>query len=490
MKPAVLLAVLAFVLVTFPHGFLAAGRGVYAQERRLPPALSRGSVRLVDAAAPGVQPRRTGRVRVVGHSLADDDGPFLGLGVSYFTALWRFEHDRERLESDLAFLSRQGFNYYRMLSMVGYYPAWDGREIAPVAFTNREGKRVEAWPDYWRQLPRLVDLAYDEYGMRTQITIFADAQLVPRKAARVEHMRKLLADVVPGREHKIIMLEVANEAWQNGFPGDEGVADLREFAKYLDARTRIPVAITSNHDWPELGSPEAFGQVYADSAADLATWHFSRDRRTDDGWKPVYDCWEFGDRPGFPPVSSNEPIGPGSSVNAEREPIRLVMAAAFAYTAKLPMYVFHGEAGVFGKSRFEDAPGIDRFGHVLRLLPGDLPGWQRNDGKEEGAPFTVFAGGKADRYWPEVESAPDGCVRNTGGRTGDRFVCVPIGIRPGGLPLRARLPLQFTAHDSLTGKALKSATMRLGERLTLPPGPGALLILGRILPGDAKESDG
>jgi hypothetical protein len=71
------------------------------------------------AAAPPLA-RRSGRVRVIDHSLVDDGGPFLGLGVSYFTALWRCKNDRPRLKSDLAFLSRQGFNYFRMLSMVGW----------------------------------------------------------------------------------------------------------------------------------------------------------------------------------------------------------------------------------------------------------------------------------------------------------------------------------------------------------------------------------
>lgn len=437
---------------------------------------------------PAAQPDgpRTGCVRIVSHSLTDDNGPFLGLGVSYFTALWRCKHDRERLESDLAFLARQGFNYYRMLSMVGYFPAWAGRESAPVAFTGREGRRVDAWPDYWEQLGRLIDLAYDRYELRAQITVFADAQLMPQKEARIEHMRKLLAEVLAGREHKIILLEVANEAWQNGFPGADGVADLREFARYLGDRTEIPVAISSNHDGHGTGEATAFDRVYANSAADIATWHFSRDRRTDAGWKPVYDCWEFADRTGFPPVSSNEPIGPGSSVNTEAEPIRLAMAAAFAYTAKLPMYVFHCEAGVFGKTRFQDTPAIDRFGPILRLLPPDLPNWQRNDGKDTNALFTVFAGGTPNRYWPEVASARDGCVRNTGSRKADRFVCVPIGIRPGGLELQARQALDFVAYDPLTGKTEKSATVQPGEKLTLPPGPGALLILGRVLSTNAN----
>jgi hypothetical protein len=395
--------------------------------------------------------------------------------------LWRCKNDRARLESDFDFLSRHGFNYYRMLSMVGYYPAWDGREIAPVSFANREGKRVEAWPDYWQQLSELIDRAYDRYGMRAQITIFADAQLMPQKQHRIDHMHKLL-EITRGREHKVIMLEVANEAWQNGFPGQQGVRELREFAEYLNNRTEIPIAITSNHGSSDSNGTTAFDRLYAGAKADLATWHFSRDRRADDGWKPVYDCWELADRRNFPPVCSNEPIGPGSSVDSEAEPIRLVMAAAFAYAAKLPMYVFHSEAGVFGKTRFEDTPAIDRFRQLQRLLPSDLPNWQRNDGKEASAPFTVYAGGLANRYWPEVKDARDGCVRNTGSRKDEQFVCVPIGIRSGGLQLEARETLKFTAYDPLSGEPLKSATLGAGARLILPSGRGALVILGRIMP--------
>ena len=459
-----------------------------AAETRDKPSDPVGARLSAAAASPTVEPAaaqlvagaRQGRVRLNGHSLVDDGGPFLGLGVSYFTALWRGKNDRARLESDLAFLSRQGFNYYRMLSMVGYYPAWKGLEIAPVSFRNRNGQSVAAWPDYWTQLRELIDLAYDGYGLRAQITIFADAQLMPQKEARLEHMRKLLEEVIPGREHKIMLIEVANEAWQNGFPGDEGVAQLREFARYLNRRTEIPVAITSNHDWPSLGSSRGFDQVYRGGVADIATWHFSRDRREDGGWEPVYDCWELGDRAGFPPVSSNEPIGPGSSVNTEKEPIRLVMAAAFAYVAKLPMYVFHSEAGVFGKTRFQETPAVTEFKTMLRLLPPDLPGWQRNDGKEANAPFTVFAGGQANRYWPEVNAARDGCVRNIGSRKADRFVCVPIGIRDEGLELKARHTMEFEVFNPLTGAEVKSARLESGETVKLPPGPGALLIVGRI----------
>ncbi len=418
--------------------------------------------------------RRHGRVRVVGHSLVDAGGPFLGLGASYFTALWRCRNDRARLKSDLAFLSRSGFNYVRMLSMVGWNPSWSGLEIAPVSFVSKAGKQVEAWQDYWLQLRELIDLAYDKYGLRTQITLFADSQLMPSKPARIEHMRRLLAEAVPGREHKILMIEVANEAWQNGFPGEEGVADLREFTKYLADGTQVPIAITSNH----AGS---FSDLYKGSAADVATWHFSRDKSAEEGWKPVTDCWDYGYLPGLPPVSSNEPIGPGSSVAAEKDVVKLVMAAAFAYTAKLPAYVFHSSAGVQGKARFEEMAGIESVGRVLSFLPRDLANWRRNDGKEPSAVFTAYAAGKANRYWSEVDSSTDGCLRNVGSRKGDRFVCVPIGIRPGGLQLQARESVRYKAYDPLTGEVVRSGTVRKSEMVTLPQGAGAYIVVGRVV---------
>ena len=458
-------------------GCVAGQRGLAAPVPKSgPPKLPSASS--LHAPASKAQHRPAGHVRVVGHCLADDHGPFLGLGISYFSALWRCKYDHARLQSDLAFLSRQGFGYIRILSMVGWFSAWQGREIAPATYTNRNGRLVEGWPDYWEQLRQLIDLAYDRFGLRTQITVFADAQLMPRREDRIEHLRRMLTEVVAGREHKIILLEVANEGWQNGFAGEPGTADLREFAGYLADRTSVLVAVTSNHQ-------AAFEATYAHSAADIATWHFSRDRQTDDGWKPVYDCWTLGDLPGFPPVSSNEPIGPGASVATERSPIRLVMAASFAWAARLPMYVFHCEAGTFGRTRFEDTPAIRNFRRLFAILPPDLATWKRNAANDSGSPFTVFAGGRPNQTWPEAPASPDGCVRMAVSRKGACFVCVPIGIRPGGLTVEARVAVSFRAYDPLTGAMLASATLRAGQRRTLPAGPGGLIVVGTV-----RESTG
>jgi hypothetical protein len=269
----------------------------------------------------------TNVVRQQGNSFCDSDGPFFGLGASYFQGLHDTKYNRPRLDHNLA----------------------------------------------------------GHHGLRVEVTVFADAQYVmPSKAARQAHLDGILANI-PSHEHQVMHLEVANEAWQNGFPGAQGVADLRAFAKYLADRTPVLVAITSNDDTSDQG----IISLYRGSAADLATVHFSRYTRTaEGGWLPVRDSHRAGRLPGVPPVTSNEPIGPGSSVGAESDPIKLCSAAAFAYLASLPGYVFHSRAGIYGfekwcplgggELRFEHSAGIDAFRHLRQILPPDLANWTRN----------------------------------------------------------------------------------------------------------------
>lgn len=412
----------------------------------------------------------TNLVRLRRTSLCDDAGPFLGLGISYFQALRHAKYDRDRLNRNLGLFAAQGFNYVRILSMV----SWDGLEIVPVTFTNRAGRVVPAWPDYWQQFRDLLDLVA-QHGLRTEVTLFADAQYVmPSRTARQAHLDGVLANIA-GREAKLMHLEVANEAWQNGFPGAQGIADLRAATQYLADRTSVLVAITSNDDTSDPG----IMALYRGSAADLATVHFSRDTRTPEGgWLPVRDSYRAGNLSGVPPVSSNEPIGPGSSVSSESDPIKLCAAAVFAYLANLPTYVFHSRAGVYARDRFEDTPGLDAFLHLREILPPDLASWMRNDGLEFSAPFTVFCDGQSNCYWPAVHGATNGCHRNIGSAQGSKFVCFPMGILAGGVTLEARRPVQFEVIQPLTGATVSNLTLNIGERFTLVQGPGAYILKG------------
>lgn len=429
-------------------------------------------------------PSGTNLVRLNGKSFCDDTGPFLGLGVSYFQALRDAKYDRARLNHNLELIAAKGFNYVRVLSMV----SWEGLEIVPVSFTNRAGHLIQAWPDYWQQFRDLLDLVAQR-GLRAEITLFADAQYVmPSQSTRQAHLDGILANIA-GREPHILYLEVANEAWQNGFPGVHGIADLRAFTRHLADRTAVLVAITSNADTSDQG----IIALYRDSAADLATVHFSRDTGTKEGgWLPVRDAYRAGDLPGVPPVISNEPIGSGSSVRSEDDPIKLCAAAVFAYLANLPAYVYHSRAGVQGyvgccppagdEVRFEDTAGINAYQHLRQILPPDLASWTRNDGIEPGAPFTVLCDDKPNQYWPDVSGPTNGCDRNIGSSKGDQFVCLPMGILGGGVTIEARRDVRAEVFNPLTGAVVTNLTLNAGKRFTLPLGPGAYIIKGIFQP--------
>jgi hypothetical protein len=253
------------------------------------------------------------------------------------------------------------------------------------------------------------------------------------------------------------------------------------------------VAITSNDDT----SDRSLVALYSGSAADLATVHFSRDTRTaEGGWLPVRDPYRVGNLPGVPPVSSNEPIGPGSSVSSEDDPIKLCAAAVFAYLANLPAYVYHSRAGVYGyvgpsptaggEVRFEDTAGINAYQYIRQILPPDLASWVRNDGLEPSAPFTVFCNDQPNRYWSDVSRPTNGCNRNIGGAKGREFVCFPMGVLGGGVTLQARRPLRFQVLNPLTAAVVSDLTLDAGNRFTLPQGPGAYIIKGSFLDMDPQ----
>ncbi len=239
----------------------------------------------------------TGVVYLNGDTLTDDQGPFLALGATYFLALRHEKYEEAQLQENLAFLSQQGFDYIRVLSMVG----WSGKEILPPNVTSGV-----PWPDYWSQLRDLVDRVYNDYGMRTQITVFADAgYIMNNEGKRDGHVRDLLAQVVSGREHKIILIEVANEHWKNGLLEPD---EVRGHGTTLANGTNVLIALSS----PKDGKTKA-NLLYSGSAADIATIHFSREGG---GWVSIFECENIytcsGCLSGLPmKASNNEPIGAG-----------------------------------------------------------------------------------------------------------------------------------------------------------------------------------
>ena len=274
--------------------------------------------------------------------------------------------------------------------------------------------------------------------------------------------------------------EIANEAWQNGFAGDVGIAELRDLSLYMKDRTDILVA-ASAPDGPECERAQA---IYAGEIADIATIHFDRNiSLADQNWRPVRQPWEHEYCEGVPVGSNNEPIGPGASVSTENDPVVLVAAAINTYVSNLPFYVFHSSAGVRGDENLWEMPGADAFTHVSSIVPSDLASWERKNAHWADAPFVAFAGENGQLYpdtmWPDLGAPESGAVRAYGDVDGDRFFVFPIGILDH-VTLSARRAMQFDVIDPMTGEVVAQHTLAEGESFDLSGGQ-ALVLSGTFL---------
>ena len=426
---------------------------------------------LVECGAPPAA--RAGRVRLgPGGTLVDDGGAFNALGTTLMWAAWAFKFDLPKLERTLQVVADNGFHYIRALGTVGDYHRedyWDGREID------------WHWPDYDDVIAGLTDLAYDRFGLRIEWTLIGDGQLnLPDAADRVALVDRFLA-MSTGREHKIMHFEIANEAWQNGFWGDEGIEQLRALTAHMADRTEILVAASA----PAGNECSDYQRVYSGSGADIATIHFDRTNDlVDGGWRPVRQPWELQYCDGVPTGSNNEPIGPGSSVSTEEDPARLVAAAINTYMSGLPMYVFHTGAGVRGDTNLQDMAGLSAFRQLATLLPADLVGWSRRNAHWADSPFVVYAEDDrgrliADNMWPDLDRPQAGVVRAYGAVSGAEFVVAPIGVLDH-VTVEARAAMRFEVFEPISGARLAEHQLAAGERVELSGGD-ALLIRGRHL---------
>ncbi len=326
---------------------------------------------------------RTGAVRLDAGRFVDKGGAWPALGTSLFWALWGERNDPERLEANLAFAASIGVDYIRILSMVGTQ-SWHDRVIDPAA------------TDYWEIVDRLAGRAA-RHGLRLQVTIFADAQvMMPDNAAR-EQWVDAWARRASQSPERFILLEVANEYWQNGF---DTPAEVARLARRLQAATDVLVAPSAPRcgAYPaDLSTPEAedcvaeWRTLHADEVADVATPHFDRDISGPLGpMGPV--CGPLSMRRVPADVVSafinNEPIGPQSSVVSDTDASHLSAAAAVTWGAGGAGYTLHTGAGVRGGGVFDtergrsanlwDVPNVrDTFEaiNVVRTSPPDQSSW-------------------------------------------------------------------------------------------------------------------
>lgn len=407
---------------------------------------------------------RSGPVRIEGGGFADDDGAWNPLGVSLFWALWGEKFDPDRLDRNLAHVAAHNVDYIRMLGMVGT-PSWSDRVIDP------------GWADYWDVVDRLFErLARHE--LRAQVTIFADAQVMMPETSDRETFAAAWAERANESRDRVLLIEVANEGWQNGFPDP---AALRNLGDRLLDLTSIPLALSAPQE-------STVFDLYA-GWPEVATLHYERDISRAGPWLPVWQPWgwpdAFRERAGhagpIPAVAvNNEPIGPHASVAEDFDALRLALSYVTTFVAGNGAYVYHSGAGIRGGGEadiergrhaniFDYDHGIIRaIGAMRRQLPAGLANWTRHDPSSPAMPWDGIA--------QAIERGD--LARAYAATSGDHFVAVLLDVRRAH-DLVARLAMDVALVDPTTGEERTRTSLSAGEAWTVPADLPGYVVIGR-----------
>lgn len=351
-------------------------------------------------------PARTGRVRRAGRAFADDAGEYCALGATLFWAVWAARNDPAKLDANLRYLREKGVDFVRILLSVGAQGGWSDRQIDPNSPT-------------WEADVRATLAAIGSAGLRASVTILGDypnnAESVCRKALRI-------CEDYP---ETIQYIEVSNEGFQTWLGGSARfIAITRELA----GSTNFLVASSCAQKgalWNDVGT--------------IGTAHLSRDCSTWHGhWRPVRQPWGYSapeeeDAQEF--CVNQEPIGPDSSVESEKDPHKLAAQAAITWISGMCAFVLHAGAGIRGggaedlaKGRKSDwmdeleaAAAFDAIGAIRNLLPANLPNWARQNSHWPGSPFSVNQIREAETDY--------GAVKVYSATSGTRFVTCVIGVK-------------------------------------------------------------
>jgi hypothetical protein len=415
---------------------------------------------------------RRGVPHVDGSTLVDADGRWFAEAASLFCGVALVNRYQDRAEANGAYLRDRGRDSVRVLGVLGgdTFPAPNGQRVDPWKHLIAN-PRDPAWPN---QVAATTDFFYDRFGLRVGWTIFGGTAFAPTLADQERVVRMWLA-TTGGRLHKIGWVEVANEMWQNGFGGAEGIARARRLTQLLreGLPAGFPVAISTAQATADDQDPtDELRALFDGSAANLSTPHFSRVvDRIDGPWRAVRQPWEWAPVHSVTAALNNEPIGPGASVASERDPSRLVAQWLTSSIARMTGYVFHCDAGIWsdliadefkgahGRYRvIQETPGADEALTAMQRLRAVLPAsdvhtWRKTRHGFDDHPFARSferVGDGFSQIWPDRITG-HGVVRAYASVRGRQFICLLSGIRDR-IELRWDAPMNARLYACGTGR--------------------------------------
>jgi hypothetical protein len=256
-----------------------------------------------------------------------------------------------------------GYLGIRFWDVLGYYDsAWKGREVTPVAFTNRSGQRVEATPDYYGQLDAFLAMLRD-LGLVTHHSR-GDLNSIP--FAQVCAHTQRVAESYDRVGHQVCALaEGNNEDWQNGNLQPDR---LRQAVAPFAAR-----GILTGLSCPEGASEEPSALAAYSQGASVWVVHGYRQGEYYDRIRHIVSLAleSPGDRPRL--GWQGEPSGPGDGVTVgQTNDANVLQMMAVAALMFRQAWTYMSSFGVFWNGRIETQPGFAEVPQAVAWLPIDV----------------------------------------------------------------------------------------------------------------------
>lgn len=297
------------------------------------------------------------------------------------------------VEDQLRAIKAAGYDCIRFWDNLGEYSdGWRFKEVSPFTWTNGDGVRVEATPDYYGQLrsflQRLKQIGLTAHHSRGDLGRGAPA--IPL-AQVVEHSTRVAAIYDDIGWDVLAIAEANNEDWQNGNYGPEG---LRRIVAPFAARGAL-TALSA-----PTGASEAVADLDAYSrGASVFIVHGYRQGKTVDRLRQIFNV-AYND-PSTRLGWQAEPTGPGMGVTVGRvsDVEELGLMAAQALAARQAWNYMCGPC-VFWNSRIDRQPGfhvVPRMRAALAEFAPDVMSWRLLHGGRREAPLKSTTGYVGDR---------------------------------------------------------------------------------------------
>ena len=348
-----------------------------------------------------------GRLRIDDQAFVDADGdPVLPLCAHFGEAFSAWTRRAADVDAQLQEIHRAGYDCIRFWDNLGEYSsAWRGKEVTPFSWTNGDGVRVEATPEYYSKLETFLTLV-KRRGLRVHHSRGDLGRGMPavRLDRVVEHSRIVAAIYARVGWDTLALYEGNNEDFQNG---NYGPAGLRRIVEPIGAAGALVASSCAAACAEDKSAVAEYSRGFS-----VRYYHGRRDGTAAERLERKFTSGY--DRPrGAPylawdgePIGPSEDPGPGVTVNDTDDVEELGLLHVMTLLGGKSAATYMSQHGVFWRGAIHEQAGFyvtPRMRQVLSEFAPDVMRWSLHHGGSRGAALRSPRGYHGD---PDVSSGP------------------------------------------------------------------------------------